>query len=220
MVLAGVLLKLGSYGLIVFLPVYLHGLLYYYLYISVIGGVICSFICVRQWDAKGLIAYSSVVHIGVVSVGLVCGREIGYSCALTMMVAHGICSPLLFGVAFYLYENRHTRVLTHNRGKLRAPLVTFIIFVLLAVNIGVPPFLNAWAEVLMFSALFCLITLRVPFLVFLAFFSVVYNILIYVMLTHGKERPDRAIFISPWHYFSSIFLRFLLRCNLNYFLVR
>lgn len=142
MVLAGVLLKLGRYGLIVFLPFYIHGLLNIYIYLSVIGGIICCFICARQWDAKGLIAYSSVVHIGVVRVGLVCGREVGYRCALIIIVAHGICSPLLFGVAFYLYENRHTRVLTQNRGNQRASLVTFVIFALLAVNIGVPPFLN------------------------------------------------------------------------------
>lgn len=158
MVLAGVLLKLGSYGLLVFLPVYIHSLLYFYMYLSVIGGVICSFICVRQWDVKSLIAYSSVVHIGVVSVGLVCGREVGYRSALIIMVAHGICSPLLFGVAFYLYENSHTRVLHHNRGNLRAPLVTFIIFALLAVNMGLPPFLNVWAEMLIFAALFSFIT--------------------------------------------------------------
>ena len=141
-VLAGVLLKLGRYGLLVFLPKYIHNLLFIYIYLSVIGGVICRFICARQWDAKGLIAYSSVVHMGVVRVGLVCGRELGYSCALVIMVAHGICSPLLFGVAFYLYENSHTRLLSQNRGNLGAPLVTFFIFVLLAVNIGVPPFLN------------------------------------------------------------------------------
>lgn len=158
MVLAGVLLKLGRYGLMVFLPFYNHCLLNIYIYLSVIGGVICSFICSRQWDAKGLIAYSSVVHIGVVRVGLVCGSELGYRCALVIMVAHGICSPLLFGVAFYLYNHTHTRVLTHNRGNLRAPLVTFVIFILLAVNIGVPPFLNVWAEVLMFSAMFRFIT--------------------------------------------------------------
>ena len=196
-ILAGVLLKLGRYGLLVFLPLFLHGLLYLYICVSVVGGVVCSFICARQWDAKGLIAYSSVVHIGVVRVGFVSGSELGYCCGILMVIAHGICSPLLFGVAFFIYENRHTRVLAQNRGNLATPLVTFFVFILLAVNIGVPPFLNVWSEVLMFTALFRLISWRVPFIIPLAFFAVLYNIVIYVILAHGKESPTVVTVLSP-----------------------
>lgn len=96
----------------------------------------------RQWDTKGLIAYSSIVHMGVVSVGLVTGSELGYHCGLVMVIAHGVCSPLLFGMAFYLYTNSSSRLLVHNRGLLRTPIAVSIIFALLAVNIGVPPFVN------------------------------------------------------------------------------
>lgn len=96
----------------------------------------------RQWDTKGLIAYSSIVHMGVVSVGLVTGSELGYHCGLVMVIAHGVCSPLLFGIAFYLYTNSSSRLLVHNRGLLRSPIAATIIFALLAVNIGVPPFVN------------------------------------------------------------------------------
>lgn len=142
MVLAGVILKLGRYGLLVFLPLFLHWVLYFYLCVSVVGGFICCLSCVRQWDIKGLIAYSSVVHIGVVTVGLVTGRELGFCCGLVMMIAHGVCSPLLFGVAFFIYGNSHTRVLPHNRGYLGSPLLVCVLFCLLAVNIGLPPFLN------------------------------------------------------------------------------
>lgn len=102
----------------------------------------CCFRCVRQWDTKGLIAYSSIVHMGVVSVGLVSGSELGYHCGLIMVIAHGVCSPLLFGIAFYLYTNSSSRLLIHNRGSLRTPIVASFLFVLLAVNIGVPPFVN------------------------------------------------------------------------------
>lgn len=186
--LAGVLLKLGSYGLMVFLPLYKHTFLSLYLYISVVGGIICCFVCVRQWDAKGLVAYSSVVHIRVVTVGLISGHELGYSCALIIVIGHGVCSPLLFGLAFYLYENSHTRILSINRGNISSPIVVFFLILLLAVNIGVPPFLNVWAEVLIFVVLLKILAWRVPYAVFLAFFGVLYNLAMYVMLTHGKER--------------------------------
>lgn len=106
------------------------------------GGVVCCFRCVRQWDTKGLIAYSSIVHIGVVRVGLLSGSELGYYCGLIIVIAHGVCSPLLFGIAYYLYTNRRSRLLYHNRGNLSTPSVVLVLFALLAVNIGVPPFLN------------------------------------------------------------------------------
>ena len=141
-VLAGVLLKLGRYGLLVFLPLFIHTLLHFYLCLSVVGGVVCCHTCARQWDIKGLIAYSSVVHMGVVTVGFVTGRELGYCCGMVIVIAHGVCSPLLFGVAFYLYENSHTRVLRHNRGNVYSPTVALILLCLLVVNIGVPPFIN------------------------------------------------------------------------------
>lgn len=153
MVLAGILLKLGSYGLLLFGPVLLHPLMSLYLVLSLLGAVVCRLVCSRQWDAKCLIAFSSVVHMGVVTVGVVVGSELGYLRAFLMVVAHGLCSPLLFGVAYRFYQARHSRLLIANRGRLASPLVTLVLFLLLAVNLGVPPFLNLWSEVLMYCSL-------------------------------------------------------------------
>lgn len=74
--------------------------------------------------------------------GVAVGSELGYLCALLMVVAHGVCSPLLFAIVYRLYLHSHRRLLTANRGGLSAPLGTLLLFLLLAVNIGVPPFLN------------------------------------------------------------------------------
>lgn len=131
------------------------------------------------------------------TVGFVTGSELGYCCGIVIVIAHGVCSPLLFGVAFYLYENSHTRILCHNRGNFCSPTITLILFCLLAVNIGVPPFLNVWAEVLIISTLFYIITWSVPFVLPLAFLAVLYNIIIYVMLTHGKECAAMMFTVSP-----------------------
>lgn len=137
------------------------------------------------------------MHIGVVGVGVVSGSELGYYCALVMVIAHGICSPLLFGLAFFLYTCSHTRLLAQNRGGLSSPIVCLFLFILLSVNIGLPPFLNVWAEVLIFSALCYVILSRLPFLLAYAFFGVLYNLIIYVMLAHGKESPSSVLYISP-----------------------
>lgn len=137
------------------------------------------------------------MHIGVVRVGLLSGSELGYYCGLMMVVAHGVCSPLLFGIAFHLYSNTNSRSLYHNRGNLGTPIVVFTLFGLLAVNIGVPPFLNVWAEVMIFIVFVRLLTWSIPFVIVLAFCSFVYNICMYVMTTHGKESPSISYPFSP-----------------------
>ena len=77
MALAGVLLKLGSYGAIVFCPFLRRDVMAFYILISAVGSVYCSLICLVNHDMKGLIAYSSIVHIGVVAMGLMRNREMG-----------------------------------------------------------------------------------------------------------------------------------------------
>merc|ERR1719348_327787 len=149
-VLAGILLKLGRYGLLLFCPHLGRSILYLYLRLRVWGSIFCSLVCIRQADLKGLIAYSSVVHIGVVTVGVVRGVEIGYSCALLMVIAHGICSPILFALAYLVYNSSHRRVINNNKGRLATPILAFFLFLLLAINIGVPPSVNLWSEVYMF----------------------------------------------------------------------
>jgi len=75
--LAGVILKLGSYGLLLLAPT-LSPLSSIFIFLSLTGGVICSAICCRNWDMKSLVAYSSVVHIGVVTLGALSGLELGF----------------------------------------------------------------------------------------------------------------------------------------------
>lgn len=122
-VLAGVLLKLGSYGFIIFCPFFSNVILTIYVYLSVLGAIYCSLVCLRNYDIKRLIAYSSVVHMGVVTIGVVRGNEIGYKCALIIVIAHGVCSPFIFSLAFYLYSCRHSRVISCNKGSISFPLI-------------------------------------------------------------------------------------------------
>merc|ERR1719419_2221415 len=90
MVLARVILKLGSYGLLLFLPyVKLNTLLSLYFGITVVGSFMGALICLRQGGIKLLIAYSSVVHMSVVSLGFLSGRELGYTCGFIMFLDTG-----------------------------------------------------------------------------------------------------------------------------------
>ena len=67
---------------------------------SLIGGVVGSLLCLRQGDLKLLVAYSSVVHIGVVSLGFLRGLEVGYHCGVLIIVGHGLVSPFLFAFCY------------------------------------------------------------------------------------------------------------------------
>lgn len=219
MVLAGVLLKLGRYGLFIFCPLIKHYILLIYLIIRLLGRILGRFICTRQWDRKRLIAYSSVVHIGVVTIGVVRGIEIGYSCALIIVIAHGVCSPIIFAIAYLLYSNSHTRLLSSNRGLLGIPLISLFLFMLLSINIGVPPFLNLWREVIMFISLINIFRNRLWFLIPIAFLGVLYNLYIYISLSHGKETLNLSSIGLSWPLVSSVSLSLLIAGNISLFIV-
>jgi len=163
-----------------------------YMVVRLLGRIACRLICTRQWDVKRLIAFSSVVHMGVVTVGVAVGSELGYLCAVLIVVAHGVCSPLLFALAYRYYLVSHSRLLLVNRGLLSAPLAVLGLFFLLAVNIGVPPFLNLWTEVLLFAGVLSYSNHALWVLLPVAFLSALYNLFMYVSVVHGKEGVKRG----------------------------
>ena len=183
--LAGVLLKLGSYGLLIFLPfIKLNGLITCYYSLRLLGSIVRSLICSRQGDLKILIAYSSIVHIGVVTIGFIRGSELGYTCGIMIVLAHGLCSPFLFAIAYWLYFNRHSRLLLNNSSTW--PLMTFLFFALIRLNIGLPPSLNVWSEV--FFSISSLFFLSEAWVLLLLIFllRVVYNLYLYTTCIHSK----------------------------------
>ena len=185
MVLAGVLLKLGTYGLILLLPlIKINALLIFYFRISLIGSSVGALICLRQGDLKLLIAYSSVVHIGVVSLGLLSGTELGYTCGVMIVLRHGIVSPLLFAFAYWLYSSSHSRLMLNNAGTI--PLMIAGIMGLVSLNIGTPPRVGLWSEVLITVSTISLITWSIPFLMLMFLLGLSYNLHLYSACIHVK----------------------------------
>nr|QHD47908.1 NADH dehydrogenase subunit 4 [Etrocorema hochii] len=190
MILAGVLLKLGGYGLLrVFGCLSRVGILgnYVWVAVSLVGGVMVSFICLRQSDLKSLIAYSSVAHMGIVLGGLMTLTYWGFVGAFTMMIAHGLCSSGMFCLANITYERTGSRSLLVNRGLMNfMPSMTLWWFLLSACNMAAPPSLNLLSEVSLLSSMIGWTWVSMWMLGVLSFFSAAYTLFLYSYSQHGK----------------------------------
>nr|ASY98252.1 NADH dehydrogenase subunit 4 [Pseudogalepsus sp. JZ-2017] len=190
MILAGVLLKLGGYGLLrVFEYLMSVGMLMnvFWLSISLVGGFMVSLMCLRQVDVKSLIAYSSVAHMGLVIGGLMTMNTWGLYMALVMMIGHGLCSSGLFCLANISYERLGSRELLINKGLLNLmPSMTLWWFLLSSSNMAAPPSLNLLGEIGLFNSMIGWMWLVMLFLMLISFFSAAYTLYLYSYSQHGN----------------------------------
>lgn len=127
-ILAGVLLKMGTYGFVRFaLPFFPDAtieLLPWMMALSVIGIVYGALVAMMQPDMKKLIAYSSVSHLGFCMLGIFCLNEPGINGAVMQMINHGISTGALFLIVGLIYERRHTRIIK-DLGGLSTPMPVY-----------------------------------------------------------------------------------------------
>nr|WAX39358.1 NADH dehydrogenase subunit 4 [Neostylopyga rhombifolia] len=190
MILAGVLLKLGGYGLLRVFMILINFYKFNYIWISIslVGGVIVSLICMRQTDLKSLIAYSSVAHMGIVIGGLMTLNYWGFCGSYILMVAHGLCSSGLFCLANISYERLGSRSLLINKGLMVfMPSMTMWWFLLSSCNMAAPPSLNLLGEISLFNSLVGWSWLSMNTLIFLSFFSAAYTLYLYSYSQHGMN---------------------------------
>nr|ASK49878.1 NADH dehydrogenase subunit 4 [Amphisamytha bioculata] len=156
MILAAVLLKLGGYGLIrlsCFFPELSLQMIPLISSVAMIGACASSFICLRQPDLKSMIAYSSVGHMGLMAVGILSCSLWGWFGALSVMVAHGLCSSGLFSMANMIYEYSGSRSLVMIKGLISIfPTMSVWWFFLCVANMSAPPSLNLFGEILLVGA--------------------------------------------------------------------
>nr|AWB99390.1 NADH dehydrogenase subunit 4 [Anopheles aff. lutzii B PGF-2018]AWB99403.1 NADH dehydrogenase subunit 4 [Anopheles aff. lutzii B PGF-2018] len=190
MILAGILLKLGGYGLLrMFSLLQVSGVKYNYWWISVslVGGVLISLICLRQTDLKALIAYSSVAHMGIVLSGLLTMTYWGLTGSYALMIAHGLCSSGLFCLANISYERMGSRSLLINKGLLNfMPTLSLWWFLLCSGNMAAPPTLNLLGEISLLNSIVSWSWITMIMLTFLSFFSAAYSLYLFAYSQHGK----------------------------------
>ena len=191
-ILAGVLLKLGGYGLLrigCYISIGWNGIIYEILMvIGLWGGILTRFLCLRQIDIKALVAYSSIGHIRLVLGGCLSNCRWGWQAAVIIIVAHGLCSSGLFAFCIFRYQLTQSRSLLISKGILSiAPILSIWWFLLSTVNIGAPPSLNLIREILLIGAIiYYSWWLLIP--VFLiCFLAAAFSLYLYVSTQHGRS---------------------------------
>src|SRR5688572_18409453 len=147
-ILAGVLLKMGTYGLLRFnlalFPDVAREAAWLMITLAVIGIIYGALVAMVQPDVKRLVAYSSVSHMGFVVLGLFSFTELGMQGSLYQMLNHGISTGALFLFVGFIYERRHTRMISEFGG-LATPMPWFAtLFVIASLSSIGLPFLNGF----------------------------------------------------------------------------
>ena len=142
-VLAAILLKMGGYGFLRFslpmFPVGSHLMSDFVLWLSVIAIVYTSLVALAQEDMKKLIAYSSVAHMGYVTMGIFSMNQQGVDGAIFQMISHGFVSGALFICVGVIYDRMHTREISAYGGLVnRMPAYALIFMIFTMANLGLP----------------------------------------------------------------------------------
>nr|YP_006576410.1 NADH dehydrogenase subunit 4 [Semele scabra]AEV94304.1 NADH dehydrogenase subunit 4 [Semele scabra] len=206
MLLAGILLKLGIYGVCRMLwcvgvpPLFL---MYGIMVVSLWGGVLCSFLCLCFYDIKSVIAYSSIGHMALSLVGIMSLSDLGWMGGICMAIAHGVCSPCLFGLANYTYLGTGSRSILLCKGLLKSfPSISAMWFLFCVINMGCPPSINFFSECLLFCGIMGFSFVFLIPLFMMCFLAAGYSLFLYSSVNHGYQ----SLCVRS---FSGVSLRFL-----------
>lgn len=193
--LAGVLLKLGSYGLLRFsLPLLPEASSYYgpfVLCLCMIGLVYASLTTLRQVDLKKLVAYSSIAHMSMVILALFTLNDLGAVAGTFLMLAHGVASPALFLLVGAMYDRTHTKALKYLGGAATAmPLYSIMLFIFSLCNMALPLTPNFVAEFLCLCSIFAYHLGAFAAALIAVILSAAYTMWAYARVVHGMPKPQ------------------------------
>nr|AWH61899.1 NADH dehydrogenase subunit 4 [Aphrophora maritima] len=190
MILAGILLKLGGYGLLrvmEIIPNYFILYNYVWVVICLYGGLCISMICLLQSDVKSLIAYSSVAHMSLVIMGLMTMFSWGCAGSYLLMLGHGLCSSGLFCLSNIMYERLMSRSFFVSKGMMSfMPSMSLMWFLFCSSNMSSPPSINLLGEIMIINSLMTWCSFTMLFLMMMSFLSACYSFYLFSYSQHGN----------------------------------
>jgi proton-translocating NADH-quinone oxidoreductase chain M len=209
--LAGILLKLGTYGIIRFLiPIFSLGSFHYLPIVYSLAGIsiiYTSGTAIRQTDLKRVIAYTSIAHMNLVVVALFVLNLISVEGSIFQMLSHGLVSSALFFCIGFYYDRYHTRIIENFGGSVQfLPLLSFFFFIFTLANLAFPCTCNFVGEFVMLIGIFS----ENSFLAFLSSFGMIlsgaYSLWIYNRICFGNIK---LVFVKDLNRFEFIILTIL-----------
>ena len=196
-ILAAILLKMGGYGFLRFslpmFPAASHDFAPLIFTLSVVAIIYTSLVALMQEDVKKLIAYSSVAHMGFVTMGIFAATTQGVAGGIFQMISHGIVSGALFLCVGVVYDRMHTREIAFYGGLVnRMPLYAAVFMVFTLANVGLPGTSGFIGEFLSLIGTFKINT-AVAFLATLGvILSAAYALWLYRKMIFGNLKPALA----------------------------
>lgn len=200
--LAGVLLKLGTYGILRFVfPIFPSATIYYsplVLLLSSIGIFYTSFTTLRQIDIKRIVAYSSVAHMNMCVIGLFTFDPIAIAGSILLMIGHGLVSGGLFFLIGVLYNRFHTKIIKYYSGLVHLmPIYAFLFFFFTISNMSMPATSNFMGEFLILCGIFFKKNIYSLIISCVGIFiGTIYSIWLYNKIHFGLLNPNRSSYTT------------------------
>jgi NADH-quinone oxidoreductase subunit M len=217
-VLAGILLKLGTYGFIRFnLPIFPDAskdpsIVNFMVLLSIIGIVYGALVAMAQKDWKRLVAYSSVSHMGMIMLGIFALNENGINGAVLQMINHGISTGALFLLVGVVYERRHTRMISEYGGLSHVmPGFSAVFMIMTMSSIGLPLLNGFIGEFLILRGVFEANKIWAAFaasgiVLGAAYMLWLYQRTMYGQVTNEKNKKLPDLYAREWAYFMPLII--------------
>nr|YP_010449203.1 NADH dehydrogenase subunit 4 [Falcolipeurus marginalis]UTT72595.1 NADH dehydrogenase subunit 4 [Falcolipeurus marginalis] len=194
MILAGIMLKVGVFGMVrffVMIPGFFKSNLSFILFcLGLFGCMAVSFFSIMSDDMKMSVAYSSVSHMNFLICGLLSMKFMGIKSCLIIMISHGLCSCLLFLIVTFIYMKVGSRSLLMSKGFFSIyPLGMFINFISWVMNMSVPPFFSFLGELMCFGSSLSVFPMSIFFMLLYILFNSFFSLLNYGYHSHSMSFP-------------------------------
>nr|YP_010892926.1 NADH dehydrogenase subunit 4 [Tetragonula iridipennis]WJQ22762.1 NADH dehydrogenase subunit 4 [Tetragonula iridipennis] len=191
MILASVMLKLGSYGLMrmmFFMKYMFNKFRNYFIMINMFGILLLSMMCLYQMDIKLIIAISSIVHMGIMIMGMLLMTKMSMYGSFYMMISHGFISSGLFYFVNLIYNQTNSRLLYINKGMISViPSSMMFWSIMCFCNSGSPFSMNLISEIILLISLICWFKYMMLFVMTYSLVSFIYSVYLFMSTFHGKN---------------------------------
>lgn len=199
-ILAGIILKLGGYGLyrsIIFIINYCKKFNLFIITLGLLGILNLRITCLQQNDLKSLVAYSSIVHIILILIGLFSIKKFGIIGSLIIIIGHGLCSSGLFYLVNLNYEKLKTRNFFIIKGIiLLIPSLSIWWFLFCSRNIAAPPRINLLRELIIFKIILNWRFNIFLILIFIILVRIIYRLYLFSYRQHGNYNNYNNKFLN------------------------